>query len=78
MTHALTVRLPQKLYLAAKNIAHRRGISVNRLVQEAIAEKAEKSLQDRLRKAYSVLAEDISETDIEKFFAVQAEALLNE
>jgi predicted HicB family RNase H-like nuclease len=41
MDHALTVRLPDQVYRAARNMADRRGISINRLVQEAIAEKAE-------------------------------------
>jgi hypothetical protein len=77
MDHALTVRLPDQVYRAARNMADRRGISINKLVQEAIAEKAEKSVEERLRQAYDLLASD-SETDAESFFAIQAEALLDE
>jgi hypothetical protein len=78
MDHALTVRLPDPVYRAARNMADRRGISINRLVQEAIAEKAEKALEERSRRAYDVLAEDAAEADVENSFAIQAEALLGE
>jgi hypothetical protein len=77
MDHALTVRLPDHVYQAARNMAGRRGISINRLVQEAIAEKAEKSVEERLSRAYDLLAMDSEEADIENSFAIQAEALLN-
>ena len=78
MDHALTVRLPDHVYRAARNMADRRGISINRLVQEAIAEKAEKSVEERLRRAYDMLAVGSEEADIENSFAIQAEALLGE
>ena len=78
MDHALTVRLPGPVYQAARNMADRRGISINRLVQEAIAEKAEKSMEDRLKRAYDMLAMDSVEADLENSFAIQAEALLGE
>ncbi|HEX3529610.1 MAG TPA: hypothetical protein VH988_21330 [Thermoanaerobaculia bacterium] len=78
MDHALTVRLPDQVYQAARNMADRLGISINRLVQEAIAEKAEKSVEERLSRAYDMLAVDAAETDVERFFAVQVEALLGE
>lgn len=78
MDHALTIRLPEQVYRAARNMADRRGISINRLVQEAIAEKAEKSVEERLSQAYDLLARDSAESDVESLFAVQAEALLGE
>jgi DNA polymerase III gamma/tau subunit len=78
MDHALTVRLPDRVYRAARNMATREGISMNRLVQEAIAEKAEKSVKERLEKAYDILAASSTEDDIEDLFAIQAEALLDE
>jgi len=78
MDHALTVRLPDRVYRAARNMATRKGISMNRLVQEAIAEKAVKSVKERLKEAYDVLAAGPAEDDIEDLFAIQAEALLDE
>jgi predicted DNA-binding ribbon-helix-helix protein len=78
MDHALAVRLPEYVYRAARNMADNRGISINRLIQEAIAEKAEVSVGERLRRAYDLLAEDPSEAGIESVFAIQAEAFLGE
>lgn len=78
MDHALTVRLPETVYRAARSMADRQGISLNRLVQEAIAEKAEKSVEERLQQAYDLLAADAEEADVEKYFAIQAEVLLGE
>ena len=78
MDHALTVRLPDPIYRAARTMASRRGISLNRLVQEAIAEKAEQSVAESLQRAYDLLAADPTEADIESSFAIQAEALLGE
>lgn len=78
MDHALTIRLSDPVYQAARNMADRRGISINRLVQEAIAEKAEKSVEERLSRAYDLLAADPAATDVESCFAIQAEALLGE
>jgi hypothetical protein len=78
MAHALTVRLPEGVYRAARSMADQRGISLNRLVQEALAEKAEKSLEERLHRAYDLLAEDAAGEDVESLFAMQAEALLGE
>ena len=77
MEHALTIRLPATVYQAAKKLAMRQGISMNRLVQDAIAEKAVESLEKRLSRAYDVLAEDPAEADVERSFALQAEALLD-
>lgn len=78
MPHTLSVRLPDTLYRAARNMADRRGISLNRLVQEALAEKAEQAVRERLERAYDVLAEDAEQADVEKYVAVQAEALLDD
>ena len=75
LDHALTVRLPDRIYRAARNMADRNGISINRLVQEAIAEKAGKGMKDRLMQAYDLLADDAS---VEDALPVQAEALLHE
>jgi hypothetical protein len=57
---------------------HALTVRLNRLIQEAIAEKAEVSVGERFRRAYDLLAEDLSGADIESAFAIQAEALLGE
>ena len=77
MDHALTLRIPDTIYQAAKNIAARRGMSLNKLVQEAITEKAAQSMENRLKRAYDLLATDSSGEGIEEAFLLQAEALLD-
>lgn len=75
--HTLTVRLPAGVYKAAKRLAEREGVSLNRIVQDALAEKAERSVTARVRKAYDVLAGDAAGADVENLLAVQAEVLLD-
>jgi hypothetical protein len=77
-THALTVRLPEPVYRAARRLAARQGVSINRLVAEAISEKARQATAARLKRAYDVLAEDAAEYDVERFVGLQAEALLDD
>ena len=74
--HALTLRLPDRIYRAARNMAGRQGISINRLVRQAIVEKAGTSVKDRLTRAYELLADDPAEASVEDALAVQAEAIL--
>jgi urease gamma subunit len=76
--HALTVRLPDKVYRAARNMAERQGISLNRLVQQAIAEKAGKSVKHRLEQAYDLLADDPLESNVEEALSVQVEAVFRD
>lgn len=78
MEHALTVRLPDSVYQAVRSLADSRGISLNRLVQEAIAEKAARTVEEDLQRDYDVLAQDPAGADVESFFAVQVEALRGE
>lgn len=59
-------------------MAEGQGISINRLVQEAIAEKAQKSVRDRLRRAYHLLADDRAGSDVEDALPLQVEALLHD
>jgi predicted transcriptional regulator len=76
--HALTVRLSDKTYQAAKRLAAQEGLSINRLIQQAIAEKAGRSVEGRLSAAYEIMGEDAEGADVEGFLAVQAEAMLDE
>jgi predicted DNA-binding ribbon-helix-helix protein len=76
--HSLSVRLPKPVYRAARRLAKEQGISINRLIQEAIAERARSAVAARLREAYDALAKSPSETDVERFLAIQAEATLDE
>jgi predicted transcriptional regulator len=73
--HALTVRLPEGLYRTAKGLAEKEGISLNRHIQEAIAEKSRQATERQLREAYEILADDAEGSDVEGLLAAQAEAL---
>jgi predicted DNA-binding ribbon-helix-helix protein len=76
--YAFTVRLPEPVYKAARRMAKRERISLNRLVQKAIAEQARNATTARLSAAYEALASDRAEADVSSLLAVQAEAVLND
>jgi hypothetical protein len=76
-THSLTVRIPDPVYRAARKLAKREGVSLNRLVVQALGEKARQSMERRLAEAYDTLGRDEAEADVETFLGVQAEALLD-
>lgn len=75
--HSLTIRLPKTVYLAARRIAEREGVSLNRLVTVAVAQTARRSTARRLKQAYDALGRDAAEADVERYIGVQAEALLD-
>jgi len=73
----LTVRLPDPVYKAARRLAKREGISINRLVADAIGERARAATIKRLQSAYDVLADDAEAADVEPLMGMQIEALLD-
>jgi hypothetical protein len=70
-TKTLTVRLPVELYRASSEIAHRRQISLNALVQEALSAIHRAEEEDRLYAEFGLLAEDSEETSVA--FALEAQ-----
>ncbi len=76
-THSLTVRIPDSVYLAAKKLAAREGVSLNQLVIQALGERARQSVERRLAEAYEVLGQDEAEAEVETLIGIQAEALLD-
>lgn len=75
--HSLTIRLPETLYRAARKTAQREGVSLNRLVADALAERSRRSVARRLREAYDTLGREGVGSEVEGFMALQAEALLD-
>ena len=73
-THSLTVRIPDSVYRAAKMLAEREGVSLNRLVVQALGERARQSIENCLADAYEVLGQDGAEVEVETLLGVQAEA----
>ena len=76
-THSLTVRIPESIYRAARRLAEREGVSLNKLITDALADRAKRSTAKRLERAYEEVGRDIEESDVERFISVQAEALLD-
>ena len=72
---ALTVRLSPELYRSVAQIAKRRRLPLNRLVQEGLEALARAEEQRRLYDAFSLIAEDVAETDVEFAWEAQKEVV---
>ena len=70
-TKALTVRLPAELYQQGGEIAKRRGLSLNALLQEGLRTVLKQDEDQRLYEAFGELGEDAKEADVE--FAAEAQ-----
>ncbi len=73
--YEVTVGLSDPVYQTARQLAEARGISLAEFAQEAIAEKTRIPLTTDLAEAYEILADDPEGSDVEIFFAAQAEAV---
>jgi len=67
----LTVRLPLELHQAISEIANRRQISLNALVQESLSTQIQAGDYACLYEAFGQLGEDEEESDVE--FAAHAQ-----
>lgn len=67
----LTVRLPISIYRAGSEIARRRNMSFNALVQEGLSAILKEEEYARLYDAFGQLGEDVEESNIE--FAAHAQ-----
>jgi hypothetical protein len=70
-TKTLTVRLPLALHHASSEIAKRRQISLNALVQEGLSAIMKSEEYARLYEAFGQLGKDAEESDVE--FATHAQ-----
>ncbi|MCS6860730.1 MAG: hypothetical protein NZT92_10480 [Abditibacteriales bacterium] len=70
-TKTLTVRLPLDLYQASSEVAKRRRISLNALVQEGLHAVMRAEDYARLYEAFGQLGEDAEQSDVE--FAIPAQ-----
>jgi len=71
----LTLRLPDPLYRKVRRLAVRQKVSMNRLTQESLEALARQAEEGELAAAYEELGRDPTETDVEQFWAAQAEAI---
>jgi predicted DNA-binding protein len=74
--HALSIRLPEALFEQASNLARRRGLSVNLLVQEKLQQAIDADLEMRLYAAAELLGEHPEEADVSFADDAQAEIAL--
>src|SRR5262249_55011685 len=74
-TKALTVRLPADLYQTSSELARRRQVSLNTLIQQALAAILKAEGEARLYEAFGELGEDAEEADVEYALPAQWEIL---
>jgi predicted transcriptional regulator len=63
-TKPLTVRLPADLYDRSTEVAKRRRLSMNALIQEGLAAIMREEEYQRLYDAFGELGEDLEEADV--------------
>ena len=74
-TRATTLRLPASIYEAARAVARRRRISLNRLLQDSLRAALDEDEGRRLREAFEDVARDIEDTDVEFALPAQREVV---
>jgi hypothetical protein len=74
---SLTVRLDPALYQAASTLSKRRNLSLNKLVQEALARSVREDEERELYDAFELLGRFPDECDVEYAQAAQAEVALS-
>jgi predicted transcriptional regulator len=74
-TKAFTVRLPADLYHTSSELARRRQVSLNALIQEALAAILKAEEVARLYEAFGELGEDAEEASVEYALPAQWEIL---
>ena len=72
---AMTVRLTLDLYRATAHIAKRRSISMSALVRQSLQDTLAHEKRRQLYEAFSQLAEDTHESDVDFAFDAQAEVV---
>ncbi|HZP82722.1 MAG TPA: toxin-antitoxin system HicB family antitoxin [Chthonomonadaceae bacterium] len=75
---SLTVRLRPELYAAATDLAKKRCISLNTLVQESLAAVIREEEDREMYEAAELLGQFPEECDVEYAFAAQSEVVLRE
>lgn len=74
----VTLRLPDPLYRAAKEVAERRRTSINRLAREGLERVTRDDLAAQMRAAYDALGADAEGADVAPYLAAQSEVVLRE
>jgi len=75
---ALTLRLPEDIYKEAKQIATERGESFSSFVRNVLKEKLKEERKKKLFEAFSLVAEDKEEANVEYAFEAQRQVVVEE
>ena len=76
-TRRITLRLSESTHADLKRLAARRGTSMNQVAVDALARAIKRLEDEELEAGYDALADD-EESNVEMFFAAQAEVVLRD
>lgn len=72
----LSVRVPEPLYRETRLIAERSKVSINALVNRALAKVVREAQDSEMYEAATLLGEDSEMSDVEFAFGAQAEVVM--
>ncbi|MHB9132008.1 MAG: hypothetical protein ACYDBB_13110 [Armatimonadota bacterium] len=75
---ALTIRLSDSLYAQSRELAKKRHISVNALIQQSLEEFAHSEKERMLYDAFTLVGEETREANAEYALPAQSEVLQHE
>ena len=71
----MSIRLPAGLHQASRDLARRRGISLNSLVEESLVALIAADEEERFFQSFTLLGQDESECDVEFALPAQREVM---
>jgi hypothetical protein len=75
---ALTIRLPFDLYEESREIAQEHKVSINMLILDCLRRSVQERAEKKLYEAFSIIAEDPEEANVEFAMAAQQEVINND
>ncbi len=72
----LSVRVPEPLYTETRLIAERSKVSINALINQALAKAVQETQDQEMYDAATLLGGDAEMTDVDFAFGAQAEVVL--
>ena len=74
----VSVRLPASLHRASREVAERRGISLNSLVRESLEAVVRAEEEKAFFDSFTLLGQDAAECDVEYALPAQREVMLRD
>ena len=72
----ISIRVPRDLYIYSREIAEKRGVSLNELVQTGLSMIVRDEKQKELYDSFTLLGQDAEEANVDFAFDAQAEVVL--